>query len=167
MHFCPPAVTCYVDEELSHTHTHCVVVGVQQLHPPPVWTAFHHFSLICCVRYKQWRDIVATCHLWRPTSQPTPPLHALPSSSWNIMLSNHTDFIFFPLYFVLHLQPRRRLCLFCPSWLKASGSFFPDIIPTIDQTLFTLTQLLSPPAIRRQPSTSCPPHTGFVHLFFP
>lgn len=40
-----------------------------------------------------------------------------------------------------------------------------DIIPTIDQTLFTLTWFLSPPAIRRQPSTSCSSDQLYTFIF--
>lgn len=40
-----------------------------------------------------------------------------------------------------------------------------DIIPTIDQTLFTLTWFLSPPAIRRQPSTSCSTDQLYTFIF--
>lgn len=149
-----------------HTHT-AWLWEYSSLTPPAPQSEQPSINSLLSAASDTNSDVISWLHVISAVQPPSPP-----SPSTPLLLLKYNAFkshrlYFFPLYFVLHLQPRRRLCLFCPSWLKASGSFFPDIIPTIDQTLFTLTQLLSPPAIRRQPSTSCPPHTGFIHLFFP
>lgn len=111
--------------------------------------AFHqHSSLIC------WHfcliQIARTWYSWLRVISGI-VLHSVWSLSlWNTM--RPTQQLFALAIFFHAEQSHGPVCLLA---LAKGQRLFSDIIPTIDQTLFTLPWFLSLPAIRRQPSTSC------------
>lgn len=153
------------DGEVSHTHTHhCGVVGVQpdlklspQSEQPSIKLSQHcpliywHFCLLQIARtWYRWLHVISGIVLYSICSPPSVKYNAFNSPA-------------FCLGYFFHLQQRKRtVCLLV---LAKGQRLFSDIIPTIDQTLFTLTWFLFPPAIRRQPSTSCTTDQLYTFIF--
>lgn len=121
---------------------------------PPARTAFHqtHNTALLSTGISVWykrpsREIVGYMSYLALYST----LSAPPSVKYNAF--NSPAFGLGCLFFFRPWQRRRPVCVFAR--LGQRPKALSGIIPTIDQTLFTLTWFLSPPAIRRQPSTSC------------
>lgn len=156
------------DGEASHTQRRGAV-GAEpdlQLSPQPA-TAFHQtlqhnthspllsYLLAFSVWYKQpRRDTVGYMSYLA--------LYYYTLSPYSVKYNAFNSPTHWLLFFFSFSKRQRPVCLLV---LAKGQKALSDIIPAIDQTLFTLTWFLSPPAIRRQPSTSCSADRLYTFIF--